>query len=212
MADLDTARQAKAAIRKRLLAQRRSLAPLGAAQMSEDVRMRLNGLAAYNSAKVVSSYWSQPDEVDTHTLIAELMHRGATVCVPSIVGEDLVMCQLTDPAADIFLGPHGVGEVRPERRRPVAPSTIDLVLVPGVAFDHQGFRLGRGKGYYDRFLGQVSESALKVGLAFSFQVVAVLPHLDYDVPVDVIATPDATITCSRRARSLASTKEDAPCW
>lgn len=136
-------------------------------------------------AQTVVAYYSLDDEVDTHRMIDELLAAGKTVYLPKVVsGEQMVLCRYTGQES-LQQGAFGIME-------PFGPSmptntTIDVVLVPGMAFDAQGRRLGRGKGYYDRFLSVLPHPRPQlIGVCFDFQKVDSVPTGPFDMAVDIV--------------------------
>ena len=136
-------------------------------------------------AKTIVAYYSLPDEVDTHGFIDELTAEGKTVYLPKVISdEDMVLCSYTG-AESLKEGAFGIME--PIGEEMSADEVIDVVLVPGMAFDGNGNRLGRGKGYYDRFLNTLSNPRPKlIGVCFDFQKTDVVPTEPTDVKVDVV--------------------------
>jgi len=136
-----------------------------------------------NAAKTILLYYSMADEVDTHNLVDLLREQGKTVLLPVTLAHELEIRR--------YEGPKSLQEGRafhimePTEAVFTQLHTIDLVIVPGMGFDPQGNRLGRGKGYYDRFLRLVPQ-AYKLGLCFDFQKVASVPTEDTDVRMDEI--------------------------
>jgi 5-formyltetrahydrofolate cyclo-ligase len=162
--------------------------------LSEAIHQRILALPQYATARAVMCYVDFRSEVHTHSLL-ERMHRdGKRVAVPYCVDSILALFAL-ESLADLVPGTMGILEPRAELRqaaqRNVAAGELDLVLVPGLAFDRQCGRIGYGKGYYDRLLHLVRADTTLVGLAFDCQVVAEVPLLPYDVRMDRIATPTA---------------------
>jgi len=145
----------------------------------------------------VMVYASKPGEVDTHELIATLLAKGIPVVVPIIEQETrtLRLSFLRDPGVLVpstFMVPEPVGcEI------PADPGEIELVVVPMMAFDRRGYRLGYGAGYYDRFLSDHPRMK-KIGLAFSCLEVDRVPSDEYDVPMDIIVTDTGIIRVSHR--------------
>lgn len=142
-------------------------------------------MSLLHEAQTVVAYYSLDDEVDTHTLIDELLAVGKTVYLPKVVSdEEMVLCRYTG-SESLQQGAFGIME-------PIGPSmptntTIDVVLVPGMAFDAQGHRLGRGKGYYDRFLIALPHPRPQlIGVCFDFQKVDFVPTEPFDVAVDCV--------------------------
>ena len=133
--------------------------------------------------KTILLYYSMADEVDTHNLVDLLREQGKTVLLPVTLAHELEIRR--------YEGPKTLQEGRafhimePTGAVFTQLHTIDLVIVPGMGFDPQGNRLGRGKGYYDRFLRLVPQ-AYKLGLCFDFQKVASVPTEDTDVRMDEI--------------------------
>jgi 5-formyltetrahydrofolate cyclo-ligase len=138
----------------------------------------------FKRAKIVMFYKAFKGEVDTDIMIKAAQKLGKIVVVP-VCGKnrELVPCILKD-GVRLLRGPYGIRE--PAVKRSVALNSIDLVIVPGLAFTKNGKRLGRGKGYYDRFLYRLSSHAATVGLAFDFQVLADLPTNAMDVNVQKV--------------------------
>ena len=136
-----------------------------------------------NAAQTILLYYSMADEVDTHNLVDLLREQGKTVLLPVTLAHELEIRR--------YEGPKSLQEGRafhimePTGAVFTQLHTIDLVIVPGMGFDPQGNRLGRGKGYYDRFLRLVPQ-AYKLGLCFDFQKVASVPTEDTDVRMDEI--------------------------
>ena len=136
-------------------------------------------------AKTIVAYYSLPDEVDTHRFIDELLADGKTMYLPKVVSdEDMVLCRYIG-AESMKEGAFGIME--PVGAQISTDEAIDVVLVPGMAFDGDGNRLGRGKGYYDRFLKSLSHPRPQlIGVCFDFQKVDVVPTEPTDVKVDVV--------------------------
>ncbi|MCU0650639.1 MAG: 5-formyltetrahydrofolate cyclo-ligase [Candidatus Omnitrophica bacterium] len=158
----------------------------------EGLRTRKSGLIAkklfrtraFMRAKIVMFYKAFKGEVDTEIMIKAAQKSGKIVVVP-VCGENraLIPCILKD-GAHLLRGPYGIWE--PAVKKSVPFKSIDLVIVPGLAFTRKGKRLGRGKGYYDRFLLRHSVHAATIGLAYDFQVLADLPTNAMDVNVQKV--------------------------
>lgn len=167
-----------------------------AALSAEDRRRRSGlvvgavlGLPEFAKAGGMMLFVSMPDEVDVTGLIEGALRLGKRVCVPTCPpqGRQLV------PAALTALGelvPRAYGILEPRTVRPVPVGEIDFVLVPGAAFDTKGNRLGRGAGYYDRFMSLPEFHAVKCGVAFDVQVLPEIPHDSHDLPVDILVTDE----------------------
>lgn len=182
-------KRAKRRIRHRVLEERDAVPTTLRKEMGERVAGRFLSLPEVQHARTVMLFWSFGSEVPTGLLIDLLHERGVTVGLPRIEHADLLPIRYVpgDPtAATSFGAEEPVGGMR------LDPSAIDVVAVPGVAFDRRGGRIGYGRGYYDRFLRGVS--AFTVGLGFGHQVLDEdLPGGSFDLPVDAIVTEDETI-------------------
>lgn len=185
----------KKALRADLLARRAALYPGEMVRASLAVARRVREIPRWRSAAEVLAYWPTRNELDTRPLIAGLWGRGARVLLPR--------CRRGEPGLadvacvtgenDLVSGAYSIMEPGPDCA--VADQAApDIVLVPGVGFDCRGFRLGFGGGYYDRLLArQDLAKALKIGLAYGFQVVEELPREPWDLPVDVLCSEDGTL-------------------
>lgn len=145
---------------------------------SERVIRNLRSYDAFKKAKTVMLYWSLPDEVNTHKLIAELL-KTKRVILPTIVNEDIIPVEITD-MDQLDEGKFHILE--PKNHSFIGK--IDLIVVPGIAFDNVGNRLGRGRGFYDRFLQQ--QAAETVGICFDFQLVKEVPIEPNDIRITKI--------------------------
>lgn len=155
---------------------------------SEAIRRKLVRLAVYRRATMVACYVSLPYEVETHRLIHDMLKTGKRVAVPYVRGRQVKWSELRNLVRELRPGAFGVLEPQPSTRRPVRAQELDVVLVPGVAFDRHGHRLGHGQGYFDRFLDTLPATIPAIGLCFDFQLVAALPHEPHDHPVDAVLT------------------------
>lgn len=155
---------------------------------SATIWRKLYRLTAFRRAAWVCCYVALPHEVQTWGLIEAMLKQGKRVAVPFIRpgSRRLGLSEIRDPGAELAPGAFGVLEPVPGARRPVAASRLDLVLVPGVAFDAQGRRLGHGLGYYDRFLARLPRRTATVGLAYRFQILEHLPTALHDHAVQTI--------------------------
>jgi len=125
-------------------------------------------------------YLSFDGEVDTAGMIIESLKQGKRVAVPVLQTDRraLFPSLLKDIETETARGPHGTRHPKDAYIRPIEPRELDLVVVPGLAFDEAGNRLGRGMGYYDRFLSRLPEHVPTIGLAFAFQIVEPFPPLE----------------------------------
>ena len=138
---------------------------------------------AFRTAHTVLLYHSLKDEVDTHEFIRKWSSKKQ-ILLPVVVGNELEVRKYTTPE-ELVQGAFGIKEPMGELFTNYA--LIDLIVVPGVAFDTKGNRLGRGKGYYDRLLPHIP-SAYKAGICFPFQIVEEVPAESFDIRMDEIIT------------------------
>ncbi len=152
---------------------------------------KLAALDEYHRAGVVMSYVDVRSEVRTRPFLPEILRRGKTLVVPYCVGPDLGLFRLEN-MDELAPGYFGLLEPLPDLRlradKRIDPAQLDLVMVPGVAFDPHGGRIGHGKGYYDRLLPSLRPDACLVGLAFQCQIVPEVPMQPYDVAMDLVIT------------------------
>ncbi len=131
----------------------------------------------------IVSYWSLDDEVETHRFVERWATRK-NIYLPVVVGNDLVFRQFTS-TDNMREGAFGIMEPTGEQLGNL--SEIKMVIVPGVAFDKQNNRMGRGRGFYDRMLSVTN--AFKVGVAYKCQMFEQIPICDNDIPMDIIVIP-----------------------
>src|SRR5687768_13054265 len=145
------------------------------------------GSPEFAAAHVVMLYLSTPAEVDTAAIALRCWQDGKQVVVPKVSWDQRRI--LPVEISSLKDGLTTTGPVRePIAGKPIPLDLIDLVIVPGLGFTATGFRIGRGMGFYDRFLAQADFVGRSCGLAFEEQVVETLPVLDHDVPLSMLAT------------------------
>lgn len=151
------------------------------------------------SQDVVHSYFSWRSEVATVELIKRLLNLGKKVAAPRVNKINPVLEHFyIQGLGDALPGAFGIPEPDPLVCKPARIEDLQLIIVPGVAFDRRGNRLGSGHGYYDRFLSQ--NSATRVGLAFRMQIVDEIAIGSHDQKMDFIVTEDEIIECGRREK------------
>lgn len=184
-------KRSKRAIRREVLARRDLLDPRERSARSARIAERVLSLPETLAARVVMAFWSFGSEVETRPLIHGLHEIGARVVLPRIrQGEvSAVAYAPGDPVT-----PTRFGAMEPIGDE-VGPDGVDLVLVPGVAFDRFGARVGYGGGYYDRFLGRTRPDAPAIGIGFALQVLERVPEGGMDRRLDAVVTEDEVIRC-----------------
>ncbi len=185
----------KKEIRTELLKRLLSLTQEELKRRSRNVEHRLSDLPIYSQAKTVMAYYPLKGEVDILTLIRKDV-ESKQFCFPvmDLKAKSLRAFAVRDLDRDFVPGPFGVMEPDTRKAKEVDLREIDLVLVPGLGFDRQRNRLGRGGGFYDRFLKVIPSSVKKAGVAFEFQVREDLPiHPPLDQKVDVVVSENFII-------------------
>lgn len=184
----------KQLIRDRMLTQRSQCGQALCQNLSREIQERFLVLDAFASARCLALYSPIRNEVDTALVAEAALNAGKSAVYPRVEGERLTFLQIADPD---HLVPGAFNVLEPIRGDVVDPAEIDLCVVPGVAFDHRGHRLGYGRGFYDRFLSSCREQMLRIGFAYDFQVVDCLPIGEYDQSLSMIVTETCTLNFCR---------------
>lgn len=191
---------AKRQLRQRLREIQNRLDPQWIRQASQSIQDTIRHLPEYRTARAVMSYVSMGKEVQTHQLLSAMQEDGKIVVIPWCKGDDLRLFRFTT-FDELERGTLGILEPRIAFRlqhdRLFGSQDLDLILVPGLGFDRHGNRLGRGRGYYDRFLKTVPPNAVRVGLSFECQLVEAIPASPDDEQVDLIVTECQTYRVPR---------------
>jgi len=187
----------KAGLRTLLLQRRERLSSDAVHQKSGAIRERLFALEEFRAASLIHFYIAMGREVETVPMIQETVGLRKRVVVPVVVPESMDL-QLSELFKDSTLvpGPLGTLQPRADQIHPIQLGEIDLMLIPGVAFDRCGHRLGRGLGYFDRLLGQSFKKPVSIiALAYELQLVEHVPSTGQDRMVDKIITEERVIDC-----------------
>ena len=185
-------------LRQSVLEQLKALTTGEVQAKSVALGQRLNVVRELWSAQAVCCFVSFGAEIHTHDLIRHFLAEKRHVSVPSFdpVGQRYICSEVKHFETDLTEGRLGILEPKPQAIRPVRTDIPDVWLVPGVAFDETGNRLGRGMGYYDHLL--TGARGLKIALAFDFQLVAEVPATLRDVPMDFVVTETRVVQCKRK--------------
>jgi 5-formyltetrahydrofolate cyclo-ligase len=193
--------EAKSRMRNDVLGRRDAMSAAGRVEDAALCRARLLALPAFINAKTVLCYMSFGTEIDTQTIFAEALKQNKVVALPRMIKDQsppytprLALHEVSGES-ELVSGKWGIRE--PRATCPAVPfDVVDLVLVPGVAFDRRGHRLGYGKGYYDRLLPARRPNSLLVALAFDCQLVDEVPVSAHDVSIDLLITPSQQLSFS----------------
>ncbi|MDB5301209.1 MAG: 5-formyltetrahydrofolate cyclo-ligase [Phycisphaerales bacterium] len=142
----------------------------------------------FTAARVVMLYLSTPHELDTAPLALKCWQAGKTVVVPKVSWDQRRMLPVEITSLQTGITTTGPNIREPIAGKPIPLDLLDLVVVPGLGFSSAGYRIGRGMGFYDRFLAQPDFIGLSCGLAFQEQIIENVPVLDHDVPLGMLVT------------------------
>jgi 5-formyltetrahydrofolate cyclo-ligase len=185
----------KKSLRDQFLMKRKKLSKLEVKKKSFQIKHRLFSLPWYRTAQNILFYVSYDNEVDTHDMIKESLMNGKTILVPKTDIQKKTICVSKLISWD-DLSPcaYSILEPREDCIREVPVTSVELLIVPGVAFDLCGNRIGHGMGYYDRLL-KTTLQAHSIGLAFEYQIIKSIPAEEHDEKVQMIVTEDRSIQC-----------------
>ncbi|MFA7676857.1 MAG: 5-formyltetrahydrofolate cyclo-ligase [Candidatus Omnitrophota bacterium] len=185
----------KEALRHRLLTRLLALTESELKRRSKNVENRLAEIPVYKNAKKIMAYYPLRGEVDVLEMIRK-DQESKVFCFPvmDVKAKNLRIFEVKNFEKDFVTGPLGVKEPDTTKTREVDIGEIDMIIVPGLGFDLDKNRLGRGAGFYDRFLEKIPLSVAKVGIAFEFQVLDNLPiNLPSDQKVDILVSENTII-------------------
>jgi len=152
---------------------------------------KLFGMKEFRDARIILFYASFDGEVETFLMMKKAKKLGKIIALPQIAEKEctIVPRVVVSFDDDLESGPYGIKQPRVDRTKALDPKALDLVIVPAVAYDQKNNRLGRGGGYYDRFLKHLPPRVITVGLAFDVQLIdTVFPLEHHDIPVDQVIT------------------------
>jgi len=182
-------------LRIALRQRRQALPPDLVQEDSARIRERLLALDRFREARSVMLYLPARGEVDIWPLLDHFWARGCEVLLPRCCNGRPGLMEAYAVTSRKELGPGCFGLIEPssELARPVPTPQPEVILVPALAFDRKGYRLGFGGGYYDRFLPTLTTSPLLVGPAYGFQILDAVPVEPWDCPVQLIVTPESIL-------------------
>lgn len=185
-------KELKRELRQKILALRASLTESERERRSLQATDRLLSLPALSSCQTIMLFYPFNDEIDTRFFLAEARKRGQEIWLPlTQVAARKLTPYLYRTEEELRPGVYGIMEPDPSRSQLADLSRLDAVVVPGVAFDKAGGRMGYGGGFYDRFLAQLEQKPLLVGFAFANQVVERVPLEAHDYQLDFLVTDEA---------------------
>ena len=176
----------KELIRERIKKKKQQLTDKEKEIEAANVFEKIEALPEFINAHNIMIYWSMPDELPTHDFIIR-WSKKKTMLLPVVKGEDMLIKPFSTKE-ELKQGSLGIWE--PDTQKEYLNS-IDLVIVPGVAFDRNKSRLGRGKGYYDRYF--INKRIVKIGVCFDFQLLESIPEDSFDIKMDKVITSSILI-------------------
>ncbi len=188
----------KKALRKKIITLRDKLSPAEIIEKSALIAEMLYSLPAYNKAEKIMFFIDFGSEVSTRSMVEETIKRGKVALAPKALPKtrELIPSQILDWDSDLAPGAYNIPEPRDAALRACKPEDIDLLIVPGVAFDIKGNRLGYGGGYYDRFFPMLKPGVLLAALVFDLQIQPEIPVDEWDRRVDMVITEKRIIKAS----------------
>lgn len=186
--------QDKALLREKLKTLRSQVDPAFAEASSQAIWNLLAKLPEFRKAKTIGAFASTPGEINTYPILEGILASDKKLYLPRVTADKSRFDYY--PVQDfnqLKTGAFGIQE--PSGTRPAPWDELDLILVPGLAFDPQGNRLGFGKGYYDRALPLLRKSVLTIGLGYSFQIVPAVPFTPEDVPMKALLSEKGFTHC-----------------
>ena len=183
--------ETKSSLRRRMLGRRDVMDTWTRAALSRAIVRDIVETSVYRRSNTVMAYASFGSELQTDEFVRHVLDQGKILLLPKVnrQRELLEIYRVRDPVQDLRVGTWGIREPRPDRCARMEPHIIDFVLVPGLAFDRRGRRLGYGGGFYDKLLADsLSPCAWLVAGAFESQMVEKVPVDEHDMPMDVVVT------------------------
>ena len=160
---------------------------------SRKIKKRLFSLKEFNKAHTILFYYSKGSEVETEEMMEEALRKGERVLLPKVREREIYLGEIKGLEKDVEKGSFGILEPK-ETYRKTTPRGIDLVILPGIAFDLKGERIGYGEGYYDYFLKKIPKRILLIGLAYDFQVIKNISGKKHDRRVSKVITETQIIS------------------
>lgn len=179
--------QKKKSLRKQIRQTKKEYTLAQKQELSKPIFETIEQLPEFINSKIILLYWSMDDEVFTHDFIIK-WYKQKTILLPCVEGDDLILRQFTGMSSMVEGKDFGILEPKGQVFEDI--SLIDLMIIPGVAFDKSCNRMGRGRGFYDRLLQHTN--CKKWAIAFDFQMVESVPTEEFDIKMDKVITTSNT--------------------
>jgi len=184
----------KAELRARMLETRNGIDPVHRLELAETIHAKIYDLPQFREASSLGLYWASGSEVLTISLAIKVWEQEERrIFLPFVLNGELQLTEwrTADPVVDA-----AYGGMHPRYRRAAALEEVDMLLVPGLAFDSRGRRLGTGTGHYDRLLARLDPRTTRVGLCFAAQMIDEVPIEPHDQRVEFVVTEDGVVACA----------------
>lgn len=190
--------------RKKVINDRKKQSPEFISKNSSIITEKLLSMDCIKNANTIMLYLDFNNEVQTNELVNKLICLNKVVASPITIMDkrELIPCQITNLKDEINIGAYGIREPKKDICPEVKLKNIDVVIVPAVAYDEDGYRLGYGGGFYDRFLEKLRKDAITIGIAFDLQIFNSIPKEPHDAQLDYIITETKTIVPTKYTKHL----------
>lgn len=167
-----------------------ALSENASAENTREIENKLFEFANFLEANIVLLYINKPYEISTENILSQIYGFKKIVVLPGFdtAKREMKLMKVDHPETELIPGPRNIMEPDENQCKLVPIESVDIAIVPGIAFDEKGGRIGSGEGYYDRLLPKLSITTRKVALAFEDQIVPQIPVESHDKPVDIIIT------------------------
>lgn len=190
----DTIEKLKSVFRENVKKQRAQVTSDEAEEASNSLWLQLKEETFFKKAKRIAAFCSIGTEIDTMPLLAKILSSKKELYLPKTEqNQNLMDFHLVSDLKKLVPGPFNISE--PPAGKIVSPKKIDIILVPGLAFDNRGHRLGYGRGYYDRYMKLLKSGCVRLGVAYSFQIIDKTPNDNHDIPVNAVLTEKYILLC-----------------
>jgi 5-formyltetrahydrofolate cyclo-ligase len=192
---MEETREKKKEIRALMANRIAALPPETLSTKTKAIEKRLFEFANYLEARIVLLYTPAETEVDTSGIIKRSYIYNKIIVLPAFDSDmqQISLMKVDDPEKDLIRGPRGNLAPNPSRCKQVPIECIDIVIIPGLAMDEKGGRVGTGQGFYDRLIPELPITTRKVGLVFENQIIPIVPMESHDKHVDIVITEDRVI-------------------
>jgi 5-formyltetrahydrofolate cyclo-ligase len=188
----DAPAEQKATLRGKMRQIRGAIPGVERERLTRQIEDQLLGLNEVRDARTILLFYSFGSEVDTKRIVEDLLAEGKRLMLPYLAPQGMEAAEVVP--GDRLL-PSEYGPREPSHRIPLDPAEVDLLIAPGLAFDRRGFRLGYGGGHYDRYLTRLRPGSVRIGLAFSVQLIDRIPDEPTDQRVHLVVTDTEVVDC-----------------